>query len=215
MQKIVCFLCLLLIPMLARAELADLNAEQQKDLAAGKIVIQVLKQDDAHMHVLNGYMLVQAPPQTLLEVLTNFQQLPSYTPNLKRIAVLESSATSALLNFELALPFGVKKRYRLRMDYESVEAAFGQGAKRVAWLIQPWPELAPEETIKFTSGFWLMQPTANPHQTQLTYHTETDPGEVPFGLGWIVEYLTNKTVVELLSKTRKRAEQQWQAFAKT
>jgi len=29
---------------------------------------------------------------------------------------------------------------------------------------------------------------------------------MPFGLGWIVDYLTKKTVLELLENTRKRAE---------
>jgi len=211
-QKVGCFLLGILMPMVASTSVSDLDAKQQHDLAAGKVVIQKLKHENEHMHALNGYMLVQTPPAALLKAVTDFSELPKYTPNLERIDVLESSANSALVNFELALPFGVKKRYRLFLNYGQADKEFGQGAEQMTWLIQPWPELEPEETIKFTSGYWLMRPTAKKNETHLTYHTETDPGEVPFGLGWIVEYLTNKTVVELLSNTRERAEQQWQAL---
>ncbi|MDX8381971.1 MAG: hypothetical protein R8M14_07660 [Ghiorsea sp.] len=78
----------------------------------------------------------------------------------------------------------------------------------MCWHKVDWPGLDSEETIKDTSGYWSFQAKGK-NQTLLHYYTKTDPGHVPFGLGWIVAYLTKETVVDLLTNTKERAEKAW------
>lgn len=187
---------------------AELSPKQLQSIQRGDILLKTLPAPQDNTTALNAYALVAAPPKVLLATIIDYAALPAYTPNLKQVDVLSSDASGDVVNFHLALPFGVEKRYRLRLTYAPPQA--DTDAVAMTWLIQPWDELKPEETIQFTSGYWFMQPTAD-QQTELSYHTETDPGEVPFGLGWIVDYLSHQTIIELLEHTKARAEQQWQA----
>jgi hypothetical protein len=76
------------------------------------------------------------------------------------------------------------------------------------WHKVEWQGLDPDETIQDSTGYWFFK-HADKQTTLLHYYTKTDPGHVPFGLGWIVDYLTEKTVVDLLKNTKARAEQEW------
>ncbi|MCI5125930.1 MAG: hypothetical protein D3925_16025, partial [Candidatus Electrothrix sp. AR5] len=38
------------------------------------------------------------------------------------------------------------------------------------------------------------------------YHVYTDPGKIPFGLGWIVDFLGKDSVPEVLVQTKELAE---------
>ncbi len=153
---------------------------------------------------IHAYLVIKAPAEQVFSLVTDYERLPEFMPNLEAVKVLESSSQGALVNYMLGLPFGVKKRYRLQLDYDRET-----GDPRMAWNLAPWPELKADETIAATTGYWLFKPAADKDATLLVYYNKTDPGDVPFGLGWIVDYLTNKTVVELLEKTKERAEQRW------
>jgi hypothetical protein len=63
-----------------------------------------------------------------------------------------------------------------------------------------------EETIRDTSGYWRIE--AQSENKSLTlYHLYTDPGPIPFGLGWIVDVLSKNSVPQVLLQTKDRTEE--------
>jgi len=197
------------MPFYASAEVMidsawQLNQKEIKRLQAGKTVTHA-SSGEGNVTKLDAFLLFNAPAPVIFSVITDYEKQPEFMPNLAEIKVLETSNKGALVNYMLELPFGVEKRYRLKLDYNQQSPNL-----RMDWNLSPWEGLKPEETILASTGYWLLKPVQNTNDTLLVYHTSTDPGDVPFGLGWIVDYMTNKTVVELLEKTKKRAETTWE-----
>ncbi len=172
-------------------------------LEQGKMVVH--KQSQGYQKEIHAFLRIYAPPKILLDVVTDYPNLPRFMPHLESVEVLRQDAKGALVNYMLSLPFGVHKRYRLQLTYDTTPPDLGMTWRKVAW-----EGVAADETIKDTTGFWYFK-SAEGAVTILHYYTKTDPGHVPFGLGWIVDYLTEKTVVDLLTRTRQRAEVLWQA----
>ncbi|MDQ7001370.1 MAG: SRPBCC family protein, partial [Ghiorsea sp.] len=135
-------------------------------------------------------------------LITDYEHLPEFMPNLEKVEVLSHDKDGAQVNYYLALPFGVKKRYRLQLVYDTTPPDF-----RMAWHSIPWQGVPEGEVVKKTVGYWQLTATAS-NETLLHYYTKTDPGHVPFGLSWLVDYLTTETVTELLNNTKQRLEKQ-------
>lgn len=181
----------------------QLSKQEIKKIEQGYVVTRAVT-GEGYAQQLDAFLLFEAPPEQVFSVITDYARLPEFVPYLDRVEVLEASAEGASMNYFLKLPFGVQKRYRLKLDYDHQLPDL-----QMSWDLLPWPELKPDETIQATSGYWLLKPLKNPEQTLLAYHTVTNPGDVPFGLGWIVDYLTNTSVIELLENIKERAEKQW------
>ncbi len=198
----------LMLPLSASAEVVidpawQLSKKEIKRLEEGRTITHTTSGEGNIKHV-DAFLLFKAPAPLIFSLITDYAKLPEFMPHLEKIKVLESNAQGALVNYQLGLPFGVEKKYRLRLAYEKKDSNM-----RMAWTKVPWQGLKPKETIVATTGYWLFKPVPHSDETLLVYHTTTDPGDVPFGLGWIVDYLTNKSVVELLENTKERAEKQW------
>ena len=203
--------CLLCLASLAVADeispetwnLQQFTAQEHKHFQAGKVVSRTLSAA-GNVKDVHAIARVQAPAQLIFSIITDYASLPEFMPNLARTDVLESSKDGALVNYYLGLPFGHKKQYRLKLNYESTPHDY-----RMTWVSVPWPEVADEDAIVSSVGFWHLSYGQEDGVTTVHYSTKTDPGDVPFGLGWLVDYLTKQTVVEMLENTKKRAEQQW------
>jgi len=121
-------------------------------------------------------------------------------PNLDSIDISQRTNNSAVLKYHLSLPLGKTKKYRLKIDFQIKDnSAF------LSWKILPWPELSLPETIKDTTGYWILK--TDPKQknsTLVLYHVYTDPGPIPFGLGWIVDILTENSIPDVMLNTRER-----------
>jgi len=164
---------------------------------------------DSHVKEIHAFLIIQAPANKVFAWITDYARLPSFMPNLARTEVLSQDDTGAVVNYYLDLPFGVHKQYRLKLDYDKQPNSW-----RMTWHQLDWQGLAPEHTIADTTGYWHLQ-VMDKQTTQLHYYTKTDPGHVPFGLGWIVDYLTKETIVELLKNTKEHAEEQWKKIVQS
>jgi len=61
-----------------------------------------------------------------------------------------------------------------------------------------------ENSIVDTWGQWVLSPLKNDPKTILVqYQVYTDPGYIPYGLGWIVEMVTKNNLPEILINTKK------------
>lgn len=182
---------------------ATLSDYELRKLSQGKTVLDSADAGEYVREVI-VFIRIKAPASLIFSQITDFPKLHEFMPNVEKTTAIEQSDSGAIVNYELGLPFGVEKRYRLKLDYEIGDTI------RKSWQLVPWQGLSEDETIKDTSGYWLLQPTENEHETLVTYFTRTDPGSVPFGLGWIVDFMTNKAAVALLKNTKERAEKLWQ-----
>ncbi len=201
-------LCFMFLPLNGFANIEYDSAWHLKDwekkrLEEGRVITHA-SSHEGYARQLKAYLLIHTPAEQIFSIITDHEKTPEFMPNLDRVQIVAASEEAVLANYMLTLPFGVKKRYRLKLVEDT-----GPDALQLSWNLVPWAELKPEETIAATSGSWLLKATGNNELTLLVYDTTTDPGDVPFGLGWIVDYLTNQTVIELLEKTKERAERQW------
>ncbi|QYF92141.1 hypothetical protein KY495_15380 [Massilia sp. PAMC28688] len=142
--------------------------------------------------------IVNAPLQEVCKVLQQYESYPAFMPNTHSAKVSHSAATHALVDVTLKLPMGKIKKYRLRM-----EPAVSSTSCVLAWKQVPWPGLKQEETIADTTGQWHLTPHGA-GRTAVRYSVYTDPGPIPFGLGWIVDSLSKDSIPQTLEGVRRR-----------
>ncbi|WP_317204016.1 SRPBCC family protein [Janthinobacterium sp.] len=145
--------------------------------------------------------IIDAPAQKLCAILVDYAAYPDFMPNTKTVDVLAGGADHALLDMTLALPLGKTKKYRLRLDAQSE-------AQRchVAWQLVPRADLAADDTIADTSGYWCLSALpANKNKSLVEYHVYADPGPIPYGLGWIVDILSKQSLPKTLEALRAQA----------
>lgn len=193
---------LLGVSTLHAAGFSSLTEKEQANVESGGLVIHATSVQASYAKEIHAFLQIQAPAAQIFTLITDYQHLPSFMPNLERIEVLSQDDAGAVVNYYLDLPFGVHKQYRLKLDYDKQPNHL-----RMRWHKLDWQGLASEHTIAETRGYWHLE-TVDEHTTRLHYYTQTDPGHVPFGLGWLVDYLTEETVVDLLKNTKKEAEKQ-------
>jgi len=179
-----------------------LTKPERKLVDAGNLLVQTATVGDEYIKVAKAYLKIKAPAADVFTLITDYERLPQFMPNLERIDVLSRDENGAKVNYYLSLPFNVKKRYRLQLNYDTTLAEM-----RMSWQSIPWAGVPPEESVKDTQGFWSLTATKD-NETLLYYYTLTDPGYVAFGLGWVVEYMTERVVVQLLENTKNEAENQ-------
>lgn len=194
---------LLAIPMLLHAANAiSLDEPEEKRVAQGEIVVREIATAGGEGRTFEAIGLVKASRENLLKVLKDYEKYPEFMPNVSRVEVVEQNGNVAVLNYTLALPLGKIKKYRLKIS----ESAPENQASTLEWQILPWPELQRAETITDTTGYWRIE-EKNENKSLVLYHVYTDPGPIPFGLGWIVDVLSKDSVPKALLQTKKRTEE--------
>lgn len=180
----------------------ELSPREQQQVERGELVIHAESIGDGHIKEVQGLLKIKASPMHVFTLITDYEHLPEFMPNLDKVEVLTRDKNGAQVDYYLDLPFGVKKRYRLQLNYDTTSPDL-----RMAWHSIPWQGVPEGETVKNTVGYWQLTAIKN-NETLLHYYTKTDPGHVPLGLGWLIDYLTKKTVAKLLQNTKKRVEKQ-------
>lgn len=197
-----CFIGMLSIPtMLNAADFISLDEHEKKLIAQGDIIVREINAAGKRGRTFEAVGLIKASRNNVLKVLKDYKKYPEFMPNVSRIEIVEQRGNEAVLNYTLTLPMGKIKKYRLKIS----ESAPGNQFSIIEWQIQKWPELKIEETITDTTGYWRIEEKRE-NNSLVLYHVYTDPGPIPFGLGWIVEVLSKNSVPEVLLQTKYRAE---------
>lgn len=195
----------LLIPNLSSAidtQSIALTATEQKTLRQGDIILKQQPNPSGKTvgQTFAAVGLIKARLHDIYQVLIDFEQYPQFMPNMDTITTVERAERHIVTDIKLSLPLGKYKKYRLQMDFnETPQQA------TLTWKQLPRPELKPIETIVDTEGYWLLVPdTQTPDHTLVTYYAYTDPGHIPFGLGWIAELMTKSSLPDVVRKTGER-----------
>jgi ribosome-associated toxin RatA of RatAB toxin-antitoxin module len=197
-----CIAGMLLIPkVLNAANFIPLDEHTKKAISQGEIVVHEIDAGGKKGRTLEAVGLIKASRKNIVRILTDYKKYPEFMPNVSRIEVVEQRGNEAVLNYTLTLPLGKIKKYRLRIS----ESKLADTISSIEWQMQKWPGLKIEETISDTAGYWHIEETSE-NISLVLYHVYTDPGPVPFGMGWIVEILSKKSIPEVLLQTKRRAE---------
>lgn len=144
--------------------------------------------------------IIAAPLTKLCGIIQDYPSYPSFMPNTASTVVSSTGPAHAVIDVTLTLAMGKVKKYRLRMEPKaSAESCV------VAWKMLPWPGVKQEESIADTTGAWQLTPAPGGGKTLVKYTVFTDPGPIPFGLGWIVDSLSKDSIPQTLNALRKRA----------
>lgn len=187
--------------MLNAANLISLDGHEKKLVAQGDIVVREIGAGGKKGRTFEAIGIVKASRGDIMGVLKDYKKYPEFMPNVSRIEIIEQRGNDAVVNYTLSLPLGKTKKYRLKIS----EKAPGNQLSGLEWQMLKWPGLKIEESIKDTTGFWQIEEKSE-NLSLLLYHVYTDPGPVPYGLGWIVDVLTKNSVPDVLLQTRHRAE---------
>lgn len=143
--------------------------------------------------------LIDAPLATVCTLIQDYPAYPRFMPNTSSTVVSSSGPGFSVIDVTLSLPMKKVKKYRLRMT-----PRVAGDSCTLAWKMVPWPGLKQEETIADTSGQWQLSSAAG-GKTAVLYAVHTDPGPVPFGLGWIVDSMSKDSIPQMIDAVRKRA----------
>ena len=193
-------------PPLLASQAIRLLPEESRLVERGEVVLRELTTRENRATTVEALARIAAPRRIVVQVLTEYEQYPEFLPNVSRVEVLEQTGNRTVLNYTLSLPLGTTKKYRLEIDLRRA----GKNLTRLGWEMVDWPGLPPEQTIEDTSGYWKIEQD-RPESCLVLYHVSTDPGPVPFGLGWVVDMLRKNNVPEVVRATRERAETRHEA----
>lgn len=175
----------------------SLSKDERSRVESREIVIRKVKTIETSGTTQEAIGMINASPKTVLEAVIDFSNYHKFMPNVKRVEILEQKTSTAILNFYLELPMGIEQKYRVMIFWEKI----GPRGYFVGWESMEWPGLDHLETIEATYGFWNIQP-GEKGQTLLLYHAHVDPGPVPFGFGWIVDFMTESSFPDVFKQTR-------------
>jgi len=146
--------------------------------------------------------IIDAPVARLCAIVQDYAAYPAFMPNTANTQIVSGGDGHAVVDMTLSLPLGKLKRYRLQLD-----ARHGGDTCQLSWQLLPRADLAVADTIANTTGYWLFTPLpANHNKSVVEYFVYADPGPVPFGLGWIVDILSKKSLPDTLEALRGRAQ---------
>lgn len=176
-------------------------SQDEKDLLAqGEIIVRDLSSTDDDGKTVEAVGLIEASIDEIYQVLISFEDYDKFMPNITHVEILEKNSNHAILGYSLELPMNKIKKYRLEMFY-----GMDENHAHLNWKMVAWPGLEDSETIRNTTGFWLIKNDSDHEEHVIAlYHVFTDPGEIPLGLGWIVDLLTYYSVPSVLINTKER-----------
>ena len=145
--------------------------------------------------------LIAAPVTKLCAIIGDFAAYPGFMPNTTSATIVRKAETHTVVDMALSLPLGQVKRTRLQMQ----PTAAADGCK-MSWIMLPRANVPVEEAIADTVGSWHISPhPTRPGYAVVQYFVYTDPGPVPFGLGWIVDTMGKESLPKTLEALRTRA----------
>lgn len=169
------------------------------DISEAKVTLLDVSEAGSPGKAFSAATLINAPLDKLCDQLQRYADYPAFMRNTDSVKVAQAAPTHSVIDVTLKLPMGKIKKYRLKMA-PKVSAA----SCVLAWKLVPWPGLKQEETIADTTGQWQLTPSAVAGKTLVRYDVKTDPGPIPFGLGWIVDSLSKDSIPQTLEGLRKR-----------
>ncbi len=182
------------------AEMDRLLAKNTMSLFEGRIAVEKVGNSGKNAQEYEALGGIEGTLEEAAAVLTDYQSYPQFMPNVSEIKIVSSTQDATIVDYKLLLPMGVVKKYRLKFWSKKEEYRF-----QLFWKKLPWPGLKPDETVIDTYGQWILEGASQKESPILAYYrVYTDPGNIPFGMGWIVDALTQNSIPDIIESTANR-----------
>lgn len=162
-----------------------------KDVEAGRRIIAVAE--------------VDAPPDVVFNVLSEFEHYPEFMPYVEESRVLSRSGENEVITYaRIAPPFVSERDYPLKVRLRRGSPTNG-GVFSIEWTPSPasWPEVEGVVRVRINEGAWLAEPLDDGKRTRLTYRLLTNPGGmIP---DFVVGLSNTIAIPELFEAVRKRS----------
>jgi hypothetical protein len=188
------------VPVQAAAAdpLLGLTPRERADVLKGGIILRELPNPGRQGKTFEALGVLPGGLDEAYAVITDYRRYPEFMPRVERVAVRDVDRTTSIVEIRLALPLGQSKQYRL--EYRASRS--GEGFE-VTWEKLPWPGLPPAQTVKDTSGRWLVR-RSEAGGVLAAYRVYSDPGPVPLGLTGIAQSLGKRSLADVIERTRRR-----------
>ena len=177
--------------------------ENKTAISKGKIIVRKIPGHSGNLQEYEAMGLIEGTVEDVSAILTDYRSYPEFMPNVKEASIRSSTDDGFIVDYKLDLPMGLDKKYRLRYRVKN-EA----NKVQLLWKNLPWPGLKPKEAIIDTWGQWILEtyPGKEP-QVLAYYRVYTDPGQIPLGFGWIVEFMSKDSIPNVIEQTKRRVKQ--------
>ncbi len=174
--------------------------KHKTSIAKGQTIVRKIAHAGKNAEEYEALGFIEGTLEEAAAVLTDYQSYPQFMPNVSEIKIVSSTQDATIVDYKLLLPMGVVKKYRLKFWSKKEEYRF-----QLFWKKLPWPGLKPEETVIDTYGQWILEGASQKESPILAYYrVYTDPGNIPFGMGWIVDALTQNSIPDIIESTANR-----------
>tara|TARA_A100001011_G_C14111569_1_gene757240 strand:+ start:278 stop:868 length:591 start_codon:yes stop_codon:yes gene_type:complete len=175
--------------------------KNQKEIKNGQIITMVEENSSnpKTKAYITGLAFFDTNPRQILEIVKDLENYHLFMPNIEKVEIYKVSKIGIEANYFTALPFGIKKKYRLIHKVSTVKDVITFNWEKV-----DWPEINKEETLNDVDGRWILIKDAESSGTFVVYSAYLDAGHVPWGLGWLVNSFTKKTVESIIANTKER-----------
>jgi Polyketide cyclase / dehydrase and lipid transport. len=150
---------------------------------------------------------MEARPEIIFDVLSDFEHYPDFMPYVKESRVLGRESNGEVITYaRVAPPFVNERDYLLRVRMVRGTAS-NTGVFKIEWKAVPemQPEVEGVVRVKLNEGSWLAAPLDGGTRTRLTYTLLTNPG------GLIPDFVANMSntiaIPELFKAVGKRSVQ--------
>jgi hypothetical protein len=156
-------------------------------------------------HEIIAVSEVDAPPETVFNVVSDFEHYPDFMPYIVESRVLSRKNDDEVITYaRLAPPFVSERDYPLKVRLTRGSGTIS-GVFKVEWIANPEarPEIEGVVRIKLNEGSWIAEPIYGGSRTLLTYKVLTNPGGlIP---DFVVSMSNTVAIPELFEAVKKRA----------
>lgn len=175
-----------------------LTSRERDDLLKGRVVLRDIPSPGMPGKTFEALGVLPGGFDEVYGVITDYARYPEFMPAVRNATVKEGNGDASVVEIRLVLPLGQSRQYRLRYTARRTADEI-----EVAWVKLPWPELPAAQTIRDTSGRWLVR-KFDSGGLLAAYRVYTDPGRVPLGLTDLASALGKKSLPDVIRKTRQR-----------
>lgn len=175
-----------------------LTPRERTDILKGSVIVREFPDPGKPGKTFEAVGVLPCGLEKAFAVITDYRRYPEFMPRVAEAVVKQEGDAGAVVEIRLSLPLGQSRRYRLKYESVRMEEGFV-----VAWRKVSWPELPANQTIRDTSGRWLVR-TFDAGGLLASYRVQTDPGPIPLGLDGLADALGKRGMADVITNLRRR-----------
>lgn len=182
---------------------AGVDQDVVQQLTGGSPLVVVEENKDGSLKLVTGGVLVEAPPEVVWEVITDYARYPEWMPEVEEMTVLKEEGNMREVRYDLLFKISIIKRkvtYTMRMTSKKPET--------IEW------ELI-DGDFDYSVGGWQLVPTQDGKATMAYYSTYTNLRSMGALIGGLLKQqpalemaIQVSTAVTVVQKLRERVEAQ-------